>query len=168
MSGRRPRGAGPVSDRASVVAATDRLAVALGRGLVAGVAATAAMTVATTLEMHLRGRPPSSAPAQVAGKLLGVPDPERAAARFAVVAHAATGVALGTTRGLLDLAGLRSAPAAGAFFALAWAPDLVGVPAAGAADPPWRWGAAEVVISAAHHAVYAAAGDAMYRSLSRA
>lgn len=149
-----------------IAAATDRLAIALGRGLVAGVAATAAMTVASTLEMRLRGRPPSSAPARVAGKVLGVRDPEQAAPRFAVIAHAAAGIALGTTRGLLDLTGLRNMPAAGAFFALAWAPDLVGVPAAGVAEPPWRWGATEVAISAAHHAVYAAAGDAVYRSLS--
>lgn len=166
MSRRRTRRDAGVPDLAAVaLASADRLAVALGRGLIAGAAATAAMTVASTAEMRMRGRPPSSAPADVAAKLLGVSDPQRTAKRFAVVAHAAAGVCLGTARGLLDLAGLRGPTAGAVFFAIAWSPDLVGVPAAGAAPPPWRWGSLELGISAVHHAVYAAAGDAVYRTL---
>ena len=140
----------------------DRTSIAVGRGLVAGAAATAAMTVASTAEMKLRRRPPSQAPAEVAAKLLGV---EPRSERFGVIAHVSMGVGLGAVRGLLDLAGLRGTAAAGAFFAIAWTPDLVLVPVAGAAEPPWRWGAAEVAISALHHAVYAAAGEATYRAL---
>jgi hypothetical protein len=152
--------------RPAAVAALDRVAIALGRGLLAGVAATAAMTVASTAEMKLRGRPPSTAPADVAGRLLGVKPRKRAGNRFATVAHAVSGVALGTMRGLLDVAGVRGAAAPAAFFAIAWAPDLLLVPAAGAAPPPWRWGAAEVAISAAHHVAYAAAGETTYRALA--
>jgi hypothetical protein len=148
--------------------AADRLALALGRGLLAGAAATAAMTVSSTLEMKLRKREPSTAPAEVAGKLIGVKPRKKAGQRFATVAHAATGVSLGVPRGLLELAGVRGAPAALAFFAIAWTPDLVAVPAAGAAPPPWRWGAGEVAISGLHHVVYAAAGERAYRALSGA
>jgi hypothetical protein len=143
----------------------DRASVAVGRGLVAGAAATAAMTVASTAEMKLRGRAPSSAPADVAAKLLGV-EP-RDETRFGTIAHVTMGIGLGAARGLLDLAGLRGPAAAGAFFAIAWAPDLVVVPAAGAAEPPWRWGATEIAISAFHHLVYAGAGEAAYRALGR-
>jgi hypothetical protein len=144
-------------------AAADRVAVALGRGLLAGAAATAAMTVASTAEMKLRGRPPSMAPAEVAAKLLGVrPKDEQ---RFGTIAHLAAGISLGAARGLLDVAGLRGRAAAGVFFAISWSPDLVVVPAAGAAPPPWRWGVAETAISGAHHVVYAAAGEAAYRAL---
>lgn len=50
--------------------------------------------------------------------------------------------------------------------AIAWAPDLVAVPAAGASPPPWRWGAVELAISASHHVAYAAAGEAAYRALT--
>ena len=49
---------------------------------------------------------------------------------------------------------------------IAWTPDLVAVPAAGAAPPPWRWGVVELAISAVHHAVYAAAGEAVWRALT--
>jgi hypothetical protein len=152
--------------RPPAVEALDAVAVALGRGLVAGVAATAAMTVATTVEMKLRRREPSSLPAKVAGRLLGVKPRKRSGDRFATVAHAATGVSLGAARGLLDLAGVRGAPAPAAFFALAWLPELLVVPAAGAAPPPWSWGTKEIAISAAHHAVYAAAGETTYRALA--
>jgi hypothetical protein len=147
-----------------VSAVVDRVSVAAGRGLVAGAAATAAMTVASTAEMKLRGREPSQAPARVAGKLLGV-EPKRD--RFAMIAHLSMGVGLGAARGLIELAGLRGRAAAAAFFAVAWTPDLAVVPAAGAADPPWRWGFAETAISGFHHAVYAGAGEAVYRALSR-
>jgi hypothetical protein len=159
LRGRAPR-------RPPVIEALDAVAVALGRGLVAGVAATAAMTVATTVEMKLRRREPSTAPAQVAGRLLGVKPRKRAGDRFATVAHLATGVSLGTARSLLDLAGVHGPAAPAAFFAIAWTPDLLVVPAAGAAAPPWSWGAKEVAISAAHHAVYAAAGETTYRALA--
>jgi len=147
----------------SVAEAVDRVAVAVGRGLVAGAAATAAMTVSSTAEMKLRGREPSAAPAEVAAKLLGVePKHEQ---RFGTVAHLSMGVSLGAARGLLEVAGLSRDAAAGAFLGIAWAPDLVLVPAAGAAPPPWRWGLAEIAISGFHHVVYAAAGEAVYRAL---
>jgi len=123
------------------------------------------MTIASTAEMKLRRRAPSTAPAKVAGRLLGVKPRKKAGDRFAAIAHLSAGVSLGATRGLLDLVGLRGAPAAVAFFWIAWTPDLVVVPAAGAAEPPWRWGAGELAISAAHHAVYAATGERAYRLL---
>jgi hypothetical protein len=116
--------------------------------------------------MKLRGRAPSTAPAEVAGRLLGVKPRKRSGDRFATVAHLATGTTLGTARGLLDVAGVHGPAAPAAFFAVVWLPDLVAVPAAGAAPPPWRWGATEVAISAAHHVVYAVAGDATYRALA--
>jgi len=159
LRGRSPR-------RPAAVEALDAVAVALGRGIVAGVAATAAMTVASTAEMKLRRRQPSAAPAAVAGRLLGVKPRKRGGERFATAAHLATGTSLGTARAALDLAGVKGRAAPAAFFAIAWLPDLVAVPAAGAAPPPWRWGATEVAISAAHHVAYAAAGEATYRALA--
>jgi len=161
---RRARKRAP--ERPAAIAAVDRVAVGIGRGLVAGAAATAAMTVSSTAEMKLRGRPPSSAPAEVAGKALGVKPRKRAGGRFAAIAHVTSGTALGTTRGLLDAAGVEGPAAPAAFLAIAFLPELVAVPAAGAAPPPWRWGARELAISALHHAVYVAAGEAAYRALT--
>jgi hypothetical protein len=72
------------------------LASAAGRGLLAGAIGTAAMTVSSTLEMKLRGRPSSSAPADAASKVLGVePIDEAAEARFSTLVHWGYGTAWG-------------------------------------------------------------------------
>jgi hypothetical protein len=145
-----------------------RAAEAVGRGLVAGAAGTAAMTASSTLEMKLRHRPASTAPARAVGRVLGVepvnPAGER---RFATVAHSLTGVSLGGARAALELAGVRSSRTAlPASFAVAMAPEIVVAPALGATDPPWRWGVLESAISALHHVVWAGASEAAYRALS--
>ena len=147
----------------SAARAADRVAVAIGRGLVAGAAATAAMTVASTAEMKLRGRPPSMAPADVAAKLLGVKPEERAALRHRRApdgGHLARRgprtarphrAAAERRRGrvLRHRLGARSRR---------WSPQR-------RRAPPWEWGIAETAISGAHHVVYAAAGEAAYRAL---
>jgi hypothetical protein len=59
-----------------------------GKGIFAGVAGTAAMTLSSTLEMKVRGRPASSTPALAAAKVLGVkPVDEEAKARFSNLVH---------------------------------------------------------------------------------
>src|ERR687897_2120611 len=88
------------------------VAAAFGKGVFAGVAGTAAMTLSSTIEMKLRGRPASSAPAQAAAKVLGVePVDEVAKARFSNLVQWGYGTAWGGARGLLATAGL-SGPAA--------------------------------------------------------
>jgi len=91
-----------------------------------------------------------------AAKLLDVrPETER----FSMIAHSRRESALVRYAGLIDLAGLRETLATGPIFVVAWSPDLTVVPAAGAAEAPWRWGFAETAISALHHVVYAAVGE---------
>jgi len=51
-------------------------------------------------------------------------------------------------------------------FPIAWAPDLVGVPLLGLAEPPWKWGAVEVVLSGIHHAAFTAAASLAYDRLA--
>ena len=63
-----------------------------GKGNFAGVAGTAAMTLSSTIEMKVRGRPASATPAQAAAKVLGVkPVDEEATARFSTLVHWGTG-----------------------------------------------------------------------------
>jgi hypothetical protein len=135
-------------------------------GLAAGAAGTAAMTVSTTVEMRLRGRPPSLAPADSIERLTGwAPGSREGRERLGTAAHAAFGTALGLARGAIGALGLREPAASAAFLPVAWAPDLAVVPVLGAADPPWRWGAAELAISAWHHVVYVAAAGVAHEAL---
>jgi len=145
-----------------------RVAEALGRGLAAGVAGTAVMTLSSTLEMKWRGRAPSTAPAKAVGRLLGVkPTSSTGEQRFAMVAHSLAGVLLGAARGLLDVAGLRRPIAVlPATFAIAMTPEVLLAPALGATDPPWRWGVAETAISTFHHSVWAVGTEVAYRAVA--
>ena len=60
------------------------------------------MTVSSTLEAKLRERGSSSAPADAAGKVLGVqPRDEEGQARFSNIVHWAYGTSWGAVRGLL-------------------------------------------------------------------
>ena len=143
------------------------VASAVGRGLFAGAVGTAAMTASSTLEMKLRDREGSTAPADAAGKLLGVQprDPE-GQARFSNVVHWSYGTGWGALRGLIGAAGLSGPKAAGAHFAAIWPGALVMLPALEVAPPPWRWGATELGIDAMHHLVYVTATSVAYAAIS--
>jgi len=144
------------------------IASAVGRGLFAGAAGTAAMTVSSTIEAKLRKREGSTAPADAAGKVLGVqPRNPAGKARFSTVVHWGYGTSWGAVRGLIGAAGLRGAPAAGAHFAAIWPSALVMLPALGVAPPPWKSGATELAVDAGHHAVYVAATSLAYAALER-
>jgi hypothetical protein len=145
-----------------------RVAEAIGRGMAAAIVGTAAMTASSTLEMKLRGREPSTAPATAVGRLLGVrPTDARGEQRFASVAHSVTGVSLGAARGLLDVAGAtRPSVTLPATFAVVMTPEVVLAPALGATEAPWRWGVVETAISAFHHVVWAAGTEAAYRAIA--
>jgi hypothetical protein len=136
---------------------------ALGRGALAGLAGALVMSVSTNTEMRLRGRPPSYAPAKALGKLFGVSTRgDRRKKLLGTVGHVATALPLGVARGLLDRLGVGSRPAGVALFGLAMAPELLVVPALGAADPPWKWSAEDTVISVWHHGVFAGGTTAVY------
>ncbi len=144
------------------------VAAAVGKGLFAGVAGTAAMTLSSTMEMKLRGRPASSAPADAAAKVLGVePKGQKEEARFSNLVHWGYGTSWGAVRGLIGAAGLRGRRAGVAHFGAVWGAEQVMLPALGVAPSFWQWGAKEVTIDAFHHLVYVSATGAAYTLLDR-
>jgi hypothetical protein len=145
-----------------------RFADAVGRGLVAGVAGTAAMTASSTIEAPVRGRESSDAPAKAAGKLMGVqPRDPRSRARFSQIVHWSYGTSWGAVRGLLDELGLPPALATLAHFGIVWGVELTMLPALRVAPPPGEWGQTELAVDAGHHVVYATATGAAYQALMR-
>ncbi|AHM62074.1 hypothetical protein D770_19115 [Flammeovirgaceae bacterium 311] len=163
---------------------------AIGRGLLAGLAGTVAITISQMIEMKITGRGSSDAPMKVAGKTLGVEprgvaDLEAAKAednndqqeekleekveankeQFSQLIHFAYGTSWGIARGALDLAGLRGAPASLIHFGLVWGTALVMLPAAGAAKPVTKWPGEQLATDILHHAVYAAAAGAVYDAM---
>lgn len=142
------------------------IASAVGRGLFAGAAGTAAMTLSSTLEMKLRDREGSTAPADAASKILGVqPRDPAGQARFSSVVHWSYGTGWGAVRGLIGAAGLSGGAAIGAHFAAIWPGALIMLPALDVAPPPWKWGATELGVDAMHHLVYVTATSVAYAAL---
>jgi hypothetical protein len=145
------------------------LACTVGKGLVAGFAGTAAMTVSSTLEQHLRGRAASTAPADATAKVLGIErfTDDGAKNRFSNFVHWGYGTGWGVVRGLLASAGLRPAAATLAHGAAVWGNEQVMLPVLDVAPPVYMWPREEVAIDAWHHLVYVTATGMAYDLLDR-
>jgi hypothetical protein len=144
------------------------VADAVGKGLIAGFAGTAAMTLSSTLEAKLRGREPSSAPARATAKMLGIKEFEDsvAKARFNDLSHWGYGTGWGVLRGLLGATGMPAKAATATHGAAIYGAAQVTLPALEIAPPSVFWAKEEIAIDALHHAVYAAATGIAYELIS--
>ncbi|MBD0283438.1 MAG: hypothetical protein ICV69_14790 [Thermoleophilaceae bacterium] len=148
--------------------AANALAGAIGTGLVAGFAGTAAMTISSTLEAKLRGRAASSAPARATAKMLGIKEFEDAIAqaRFNDLSHWGYGTGWGVLRGLLGATGMSPKVATAAHGAAIYGAAQVTLPALEIAPPSIFWSPQEIAIDAFHHLVYATATGIAYEFIS--
>jgi len=144
--------------------AANTLAGAVGKGIVAGFAGTAAMTASSTLEAKLRGRAPSSAPARATAKMLGIKEFEDdvAEARFNDLSHWGYGTGWGILRGLLGATGMPARTATALHGGAIYGAAQLTLPALEIAPPAIFWPKEEIAIDAFHHAVYAAATGLAY------
>jgi hypothetical protein len=145
--------------------AANTVAGAIGKGLLAGFAGTAAMTVSSTLEARLRHRAPSSAPARATAKMLGIKEFEDriAEARFNDLSHWGYGTGWGVLRGLLGATGMPAKAATTLHGAAIYGAAQVTLPALEIAPPSVFWSKEEIAIDAFHHAVYATATGLAYQ-----
>jgi hypothetical protein len=134
-----------------------RVASGVGRGILAGAVGTAAMTISSTIEMKIRKREPSTAPAQAASEILGFRVWKQDQERFANLVHWQYGSSVGALRGLLSAIGLHEPLASGVFFTAVWGTALAMVPRLTDAPPVKEWGPEELAIDGFHHLVYAVA-----------
>jgi hypothetical protein len=145
------------------------LANSIGKGVLAGVAGTAAMTVSSTLEAKLRGRPFSTAPAKAATRALGIEtfDDGAAYARFSNLVHWGYGTGWGVARGVLRALGFSPRLATPMHFAALWGSALYTLPKYEVAPPVIEWEAKEIGIDMLHHLVYIGAAGVAYELLDR-
>ncbi len=132
------------------------------RGLAAGLAGVAAMTVAEKLEQALTHRPNSFVPGHTLERLLqlpGKPDEERLWMNWAM--HWGQGVLLGAVRGLMAQRGLRGPVGSFIFMNLRLLNDQTLENATGVGAPPWTWPLDEQAIDLLHKAIYAFATGAV-------
>jgi hypothetical protein len=140
---------------------------AVGRGLVAGAIGTAAMTVSSTLEMRLRGRPPSLTPARAAEAVFDLQplEDDDAEEAFSESVHWLYGTAWGVPRAFIDAVGLRGRDADLLHFGAFWGTALWMLPSLRVAPPPEEWGNTEILIDALHHLIYVLGAGAAYDAL---
>jgi len=149
--------------------AVARLAENVGKGLAAGVAGTAAMTVSSTVEAKLRDRGASSAPADAATKVLAIEkfQSDSAEQRFGTLVHWGYGIGWGAVRGILRTLGFGPKMGTLGHLAAVWGAEQVMLPKLGVAPPASEWGAEEVAIDLWHHIVYALGTAVAYEWLER-
>lgn len=146
--------------------ALGELAGAIGKGLLAGLAGTAAITVSQMIEMKITRREASDAPVKVASQVTGAaPANDSEKEKLNNEIHYAYGTSWGIVRGLLGLAGLKGLPATLVHFGAIWATELVMLPKYDAAPPVNEQEPKSVAIDALHYAVYAVAAGLAYDAL---
>jgi hypothetical protein len=149
-----------------MTSAIARLADGIGKGLVAGLAGTAAMTISSTIEMKLRGRSASRTPAKAICKSLGFETvSEEAQETLNNLVHWGYGTTWGAVRGVLEAIGIHGVPATLAHFALVWGAEQVLLPKTGVAPPMTEQPAEEIAIDGLHHFAYAEGTGAAYGAL---
>jgi hypothetical protein len=145
------------------------LANDIGKGVFAGLAGTAAMTLSSTLEAKLRGRQASTAPAKAATKALGIETFEDGEAyeRFSNLVHWGYGTGWGVARGVLRALGISPRLATPAHFAAIWGSALYTLPKYEVAPPVIEWAPEDVAIDVFHHLVYVTATGLAFELLDR-
>ena len=129
---------------------------ALVRGLAAGAAGVAAMTLAEKLEQALTGRPNSYVPAHTLERLGLTPDrPDADRLRSNWAMHWGQGIVLGAVRGLMAERGFRGPVGSFLHMNLRLLNDQALENLTGAGAPPWTWPVDEQAIDLLHKGIYA-------------
>lgn len=145
---------------------TGEIAFALGKGIIAGVAGTAAITIAQMIDMKITGRAPSDAPAKAVNKVLNVKaTSEEQKETFVQEVHWTYGTLWGVARGVLDLMGVKGAPACAAHWAVLWGAEMIMLPSLKVAPPLKEWGGKEIAKDGLMHVVYAVAAGTVYDAI---
>jgi len=132
------------------------MAGAIGRGIVAGLAGTAVMTVAQMIEMKISGRQPSDTPYKAVSKVFGIDaKTDQDKEKLSNIIHWVYGSCWGIPRGLLAEFGVEGAAGTGAHFAAVWGKEVVMLPSLGVAEPITKWAPKAIAQDMLFHAVYA-------------
>lgn len=140
----------------------------IGKGIIAGLAGTLAITISQMIEMKITKRKPSSTPADAADKVLDIePTEDGSKQKLSQQVHWAYGTGWGVMRGLLSAAGINGWAATGLHFAAVEGTAMAMLPGLNLAPPVKKWGAKEIGKEMLHHAVYAIAAGLVFDAISK-
>ena len=131
-----------------------KLTSAVGKGILAGLAGTAAMAASNAVETHLRGQNGRGGMMNALGT------------RFQNPLYWGYGAVWGSARGLFRAAGLSPPASTAAHLAAEWGSEHLALPALAVAPPSLVLPAEDKVLDAWHHLVYATTTGLAYELLA--
>jgi hypothetical protein len=144
----------------------EKIGSAIGEGLLAGLAGTAAITLSQIIEMHITKRKASEAPVKVAKQVTDVkPFDEESKEKVSKEIHWTYGTSWGVVRGVIGLTGLKGISAIGVHFGAIWGAALWMLPAFNAGPKVTEEEPKAIAIDAMHHAIYAIAAGLAYDAI---
>lgn len=143
-----------------------QIALALGKGIIAGIAGTAAITVSQMIEMKITGRKPSDTPAKAATKVFDVKATNKEHKKqFVQEVHWTYGTMWGLARGGLGIAGVSGIPATLAHWSAVWGTEMIMLPAIDVAPPVKEWKPKDIAKDGLHHLAYAIVAGLVYDAI---
>jgi hypothetical protein len=140
-----------------------RLADRIGRGLLAGIAGTAAISLSQLIDMKLSKRKPSTTPADAVDKVFGSEQKsEDDKKKLTTAVHWLYGTSWGLFRVLLSVLGIRRKAGTLVEFAAITSAAFRMLPSLKVAPPVKEWGSKEIFKEILHHAVYSFVGGFVY------
>lgn len=152
----------------NIEGAIGRLGSVIGRGLLAGLAGTAAITLSQMIEMKITQREPSFAPADAACKALGIEASQREQRKkLSKEVHWTYGTLWGIPRGLLSLACITKLPATAIHLGAIYYTALTIQPDFEVRPPVTEWSKKDILIDVLHHALYAIVAGLVFDAIDR-
>jgi hypothetical protein len=151
-----------------ILKTSDTLANRVGRGLLAGLAGTAAISLSQMIDMKLSRRAASTTPADAVDKVFGA---EQKSAedkkKLAGIVHWLYGSSWGLLRPALSYLGIkRKAGTLAEFIAITFAAFKM-LPSLKVAPPVKEWESKEIFKEIIHHAVYSIVNGLVYDSIPK-
>lgn len=143
-----------------------KIALAIGKSVIAGLAGTAAISISQMIEMKITGRKGSDSPAKAVNKVLHIkPTNKDYKGLFIQEVHWTYGTAWGLARGAMGLAGITGLPATAIHYGAIWGTEMTMLPAIDVAPPVKEWGGKEIAKDGWHHLVYALVAGLVYDAI---
>lgn len=141
------------------------LGAAIGKGLIAGLAGTIAITVSQMIEMRITKRKPSNAPGKAVKKTLHIEASPGNKEEFSNEVHWVYGTSWGVMRGLLSMAGITGFAATTLHMAAIWGTAVNIQPKLDIAPPLSEWEPKDIAIDILHHFVYAVVAGLVFDAI---
>lgn len=150
------------------LAAVGDFGSSIGKGFIAGLAGTAAITLSQMIERKITGKPTSFAPGDAASKALDIEASKmETRKKFSDEVNWVYGTLWGSGCGMLSLLGIKGLPATSIHFAAIFYTAITIEPDFEVAPPINEWSKIDLALFALHHVIYAAAAGMVFDAINK-